>query len=87
MQWLRRVMPVMKRLWVWKNRYTISKGQAKIVLVDESGNVSTILERLPENSAEEIITKSVTLKEGKNRIKIVGYNCEDVDLQLLFEEP
>ena len=67
--------------------FTLSKGQAKIVHVDEEGNVTTIMECSPETSNEEIVTKNVALKKGKNRLKIVGYDCKNIDLQMLFEEP
>ena len=55
--------------------------------VDEEGNVTTIMECSPETSNEEIVTKNVALKKGKNRLKIVGYDCKNIDLQMLFEEP
>lgn len=65
--------------------FFLSKGQAKIVHIDAEGNVTTIIERVPENATTEFVTKTVTLKKGKNRLKIVGYDCEDIDLKMLFE--
>ncbi|MBQ8823336.1 MAG: hypothetical protein IJZ82_11890 [Lachnospiraceae bacterium] len=67
--------------------FSLSAGQAKLVHVDADGNVTTVLECSPETSAEELVTKTVSLKSGKNRLKIVGYDCEEVELQMLFEEP
>ncbi len=67
--------------------FTLSAGQAKVVHIDADGNVTTVLECVPEASTEELVTKTVSLKSGKNRLKIVGYDCEDVELQMLFEEP
>lgn len=67
--------------------FTLSKGQAKIVHVDEEGNVTTVIECSPETSTEGFVTKKVSLKSGKNRLKIVGYDCEDVELKMLFTEP
>lgn len=67
--------------------FSLSKGQAKIVHIDEDDNVTTVMECMPEDVTDEIVTKIVSLKKGKNRLKIVGYDCEDVDLKMLFEEP
>jgi len=41
---------------------------------------------LPETSTDEFITKTVSLKSGKNRLKIVGYYCEDIDLKMIFAD-
>ena len=67
--------------------FSLSAGRAKIVHVDAKGNVTTVMECLPEDSTDGFITKTVSLKSGENRLKIVGYDCEDVDLKMLFEEP
>ena len=66
--------------------FSISEGQAKIVHIDAAGNVTTIIECLPETSTDGFVTKTIALKSGENRLKIVGYDCEDVDLKMLFEE-
>ena len=66
--------------------FSISEGQAKIVHIDTAGNVTTIIECLPETSTDGFVTKTIALKSGENRLKIVGYDCEDVDLKMLFEE-
>lgn len=67
--------------------FSLSKGHAKIVHIDADGNVTTLLENTPETSTEMIETKSVSLKSGENSLKIVGYDCEDLELEMLFEEP
>lgn len=67
--------------------FILSEGQAKIVHIDAEGNVTTVIECLPENSTDGFVTKTVSLKSGENRLKIVGYDCEDVELKMLFEEP
>lgn len=66
--------------------FCISKGRAKIVSIDDEGHVATVIECTPETSTDEFVTKTVSLKGGKNRLKIVGYDCEDVDLKMLFTE-
>ena len=65
--------------------FGISEGKAKIVHVDEEGTVTTLLECTPDTSTEGNVTKMVSLKKGKNRLKFVGYDCEDVELEMLFE--
>ncbi len=65
----------------------LSKGQMKIVHVDADANVTTLIECSPDNSTEGFETKTVTLKKGQNRLKIVGYDCEGLELKMLFEEP
>lgn len=66
--------------------FTLSQGQAKIVHIDAEGNVTTVMECSPETSTEEFTTKTVSLKSGKNRLKIVGYDCKDVDLKMVFAD-
>lgn len=70
-------------------KLSLSKGTAKVVHIDEDGGVLTILECTEDNSADGYVAKTVSLKKGLNRIKIVGYGCRDIDLELLssaFEE-
>ena len=67
--------------------FCLSKGQAKIVHIDNDGNVTTIIECLPNTSTDGFVTKNVSLKNGQNRLKIVGYDCEDIDLKILFPQP
>ncbi|MGN0485155.1 MAG: hypothetical protein ACI4HI_16555 [Lachnospiraceae bacterium] len=64
----------------------LSKGQAKVVHVDENGNVTTIMECSHKSSVEDVVTETVSLKAGVNRLKLVGYDCEDVELKMLFED-
>lgn len=63
---------------------SLSKGQAKIVYIDSDDNVTTVIECLPETSTDGFVTKALPLKSGKNRLKIVGYDCEDIDLKMVF---
>lgn len=67
--------------------FSLSNGRAKVVYVDDKGNVTTLAECTPDNLTNGYITKNISLKAGQNELKIVGYNCEDVDLKMLFEEP
>lgn len=65
--------------------FSLSAGKAKVVHIDAEGNVTTVIECVPETSTDGVVTKKVSLKSGKNRLKIVGYDCEDVELKMLFE--
>ena len=67
--------------------FSLSNGKAKIVHVDADDNVTTLIECTPESCTDGYVTKTVSLKDGKNRLKIVGYDCEDLELKMLFTEP
>ena len=67
-------------------KLSLSEGTAKIVHVDENGNVTTIIECTSDNCAEEYVAKTISLKKGLNRIKIVGYECKNIDLELLSSD-
>ena len=54
-------------------------------VVDADGNVTTLVECDVETSAAVI--KTISLKQGRNDIKFVGYDCEKLDLKMYFEEP
>lgn len=66
--------------------FVLSSGRAKIVHIDDAGNVTTIVEFTPETSAKEYVTQTVSLKSGQNRLKIVGYDCKDIELKMLSPE-
>ena len=67
-------------------KLSLSKGQAKVVCVDGDRNVTTLIECDPDNSTNGIVTKTVSLTKGQNELKIVGYDCEDVELTILLDE-
>ena len=66
--------------------FRLSKGQAKVVHVDEEGNVTTIIECSPETTPDGFVTREVSFKSGNNRLKVVGYDCEDMELKMLFTD-
>ncbi len=45
----------------------------------------TVIECTPETTTDGYVSKNVSLKSGQNRLKIVGYDCKDVKLEMLFE--
>ena len=67
-------------------KLSLSEGTAKIVHVDENGYVTTMIECTPDNCVEDYVVKTVSLKKGLNRIKIVGYECENIDLELVSSD-
>jgi len=66
-----------------KIKLSLSEGTVKIVHVDGDGHVTTIIECTPDDCVEEDIVKTVSLKRGLNKIKIIGYGCKNIDLELL----
>ena len=69
-----------------KIKLRLSEGTAKLVHIDEDGNVSTIIECTQDNASDEYILKTISLKKGLNRIRIVGYGCKNIDVELLSSE-
>jgi len=64
--------------------FKLTKGQAKIVHIDAEGNVITLIECTPETSTDGYVTETVSMTSGENRLKIVGFGCENIDLEILF---
>ena len=65
----------------------ITSGNAKVVFIDSNNDITVLIEHLQNNSNELTTTKIVSLTNGLNRLKIVGYDCENIDLKLFFDEP
>ncbi|MCI8475965.1 MAG: hypothetical protein HFE42_02815 [Clostridia bacterium] len=65
----------------------ITSGNAKVVFIDSNNDITVLIERLQNDSNEQTATKTVSLINGLNRLKIVGYDCENIDLKLFFDEP
>ena len=65
----------------------ITSGNAKVVFIDSNNDVTVLIERLQNDSNEQTATKTVSLTNGLNRLKIVGYDCENIDFKLFFDEP
>ncbi len=67
-----------------KLSFCLSKGQAKIVHIDNDNNVTTVIECVPDTSTDGFVTKTISLKNGQNRLKLVGYDCENIDIKIQF---
>lgn len=46
-------------------------------------HVTTMMECTSDNCVDDYVVKTVSLKKGLNRMKVVGYECENIDLELL----
>ncbi len=66
---------------------SISSGNAKVVYIDCNNNATVLIECSQNISNEQTAAKTVSLTSGLNRLKIVGYDCKDIDLKILFVEP
>ena len=66
--------------------FCLSKGQAKIVHIDNDNNVTTVIECVPDTSTDGFVTKTISLKNGQNRLKLVGYDCENIDIKIQFSK-
>lgn len=66
--------------------FTIVSGKAKLVHVDDDGNVSTIVECTSDSGVEQMTTYTVSMKEGRNRLKIVGYDCQYIDFSMKIKD-
>ncbi len=65
----------------------ISSGNAKVVYIDCNNNIIVLIECSQNNSNKQTATKTIHLTSGLNRLKIVGYDCKEIDLKILFVEP
>lgn len=64
--------------------FALTEGQAKIVHIDADGNVKTLIECTPESCTDGYVTKTIFMSAGENRLKMVGFDCENIDLKMLF---
>lgn len=64
---------------------SITSGTGKLIHVDSQRNVTTLVECTKDNSVACI--RTISLMQGRNDIKFVGYDCKNVDLKMYFEEP
>ena len=66
--------------------FELTGGQAKVVHIDAEDNVTTVIECTPKTPTDEYVTKTVSMSSGQNRLKFVGYDCENVELEILISE-
>lgn len=66
---------------------SISSGYAKVVLIDCNKNITVLVECSQDNFMNQSDWINVCLTNGINRIKIVGYDCKDINLEIYFDYP
>ena len=66
---------------------SVSSGHVKVVYIDCDNSITVLAECSQANSDKQSVMKSLSLKVGLHRFKIVGYNCKAIDLKLYFDEP
>lgn len=61
---------------------SIDTGKVKLVHIDSDDNVTVIAECTPESSIENASTYTVNMKKGRNRFKVVGYDCTKLNFTM-----
>ena len=65
---------------------SVKSGKAKIVLISPDNMVVTLIESTSKATMEGTTSLTVPIKKGNNRIKLVGYEKSDVDIELHIEK-
>lgn len=63
-------------------KFTLGSGTAKIVHIDSDNNVKVIAECDGGETNDDIATYNVAMSKGENRIKIVGYECKELNIDM-----
>lgn len=68
--------------------YTLSvkNGKAKIVLISPDNKVINLVENTNKATIDGTTSLTVPIKKGDNRIKVVGYEKADIDIELHIEK-
>lgn len=66
-------------------KISVYSGKLKLVLVTEDRSVTNIVEVTPETTMEETEYGVIQVKEGENRIRIVGGEDTKVDIELSID--
>ena len=62
--------------------YSFAGGKAKLVHIDPEGTVTTLMECTADTSDENQVTKTILMASGKNRIKLVGFDVETLEVTM-----
>ncbi|GKX65854.1 50S ribosomal protein L7ae [Inconstantimicrobium mannanitabidum] len=65
---------------------SVKSGKAKIVLISPDNTVVTLVENTNKATMNETTSFTVPIKKGNNRIKIVGCEKADIDIELHIEQ-
>lgn len=68
--------------------YTLSvnSGKAKIVLISPDNTVVNLVENTDEATIKGVTSLTAPIKKGNNRIKVVGYEKSDIDIELHIDK-
>lgn len=66
--------------------FSISSGKAKLVFIDSEGKLENIAEITPDSVIDVTMQYTALMREGVNRIKLVGYDCKDLELNMELKE-
>ncbi len=57
---------------------SLDEGMAKLVYIDPDDNITELI----ESTYGKDISRTITMPEGENRIKLVGYGCKGLELEM-----
>ncbi|GAA0085303.1 lipoprotein [Clostridium sp. CTA-7] len=63
-------------------KLSVKSGKAKIVLISPDDTVTNLVEISNKDTTDENTTLTLPIKKGINRIKIVGYDKADINIEL-----
>jgi len=65
---------------------SVKSGKAKIVLISPDNTVINLVENTDKSTMKGTASLTVPIKKGNNRIKVVGYEKADIDIELHIEK-
>jgi hypothetical protein len=65
---------------------SVKSGRAKIVLISPDNTVINLVENTNKATMKGTASLTVPIKKGNNRIKVVGYEKADIDIELHIEK-
>ena len=60
---------------------SLEEGMAKLVYIDPDDNITELI----ESTYGRDISRTITMPVGENRIKLVGYGCKELELEMLLD--
>lgn len=65
---------------------SVKSGKAKIVLISSDNTVVSLVENTDKATMKGTTSLTVPIKKGNNRIKVVGYEKADINIELHIEK-
>lgn len=60
---------------------SVTKGSAKLILINPDGELETIVESNKIVEGDNLVSTTLVLKKGENRIKLVGRDNAQIDIR------